>query len=201
MSAWRLDEVHAEEDGGMIADLDVNPGDPNTHRRIERLERAVAERPGVWQNRVALAQSLVQDGQFEQAARHLKAGLELVSDSQVLSALFFNLGVCEENQERWQQAAAAYEQCAFLMPRLYWAHYGLGICLHRLGNLAGAMVSLRRAAAVEPEIEDGHRALAEVYMEAGLLHEAEAECRWLLDLDPDAIWPARTLVDLRARLN
>jgi tetratricopeptide (TPR) repeat protein len=200
MSAWRLDEVHAEE-GGSIADLEVSPGDPATHRRIERWERAVAEQPRVWQNRVALAQSLVQDGQFEPAAQQLRASLELVSDRQVLSALFFNLGVCEESLDRWEQAATAYEQSAFLSPRLHWAHYGLGLCLQRLGNLPGAIVSLRQAAALEPEMEEAHQALAEVYREAGLLREAEAECRWLLQLDPDSLWPAQTLVDLRRQLN
>ncbi len=201
MSAWRLDEVHAEDDGGLVADLDVIPGDPNIHRRIQRLERVVAEKPQVWQNRIALAQSLVQDGQFEQAAQQLRTGLGLVAEPQVLAALFFNLGVCEENLERWQQAASAYEQCAFLMPRLYWAHHGLGVSLQRLGNHAGAMISLRRAVALDPEIEDGHQALAEVYMAAGLLHEAEAECRWLLELDPDALWAARALNELKNRLN
>ena len=201
MSAWRLDEVYAEDEGGLIADLEVNPGDPAIHRRIERLERVVAERPGVWQNRVALAQSLVQDGQFAQAAGQLRAGLELVADARVLSALFFNLGVCEESQERWQEAATAYEQCAFLMPQLFWAHYGLGVCLHRLGHFAGATVSLRRALALEPDNEEGHRALAQVYLDAGLLKEAEAECRWLLELDPDSFWPAATLASLRSRLN
>jgi tetratricopeptide (TPR) repeat protein len=201
MSAWRLDEVHAADEGGLIADLDVVPGDPNTRRRIERLERLVAEKPAVWQNRIALAQSFVQDGQFDRAAQQLRAGLDLVSDPRVLSALFFNLGVCEENQERWQQAAAAFEQCVFLMPQLYWGHYGLGVCLHRMGNHAAAMISLRQALALDPEIEQGHQAIAELYLEAGLLHEAEAECRWLLELDPDTIWAARTLVDLRGRLN
>ena len=201
MSAWRLDEVYTADEGGMIADLEVLPGDPATHRRIERLVRVVAERPGVWQNRVALAQALVQDGQFPKASQHLRDGLELVADTQVLSALFFNLGVCEENQEHWQQAAAAYEQCAFLMPQLYWAHHGLGIAQQRLGNHAAAIISLRQAVALDPEVEEGHRALAELYIEAGLLHEAEAECRWLLELDPDDLWPACTLADLRRQLN
>src|SRR5689334_5422153 len=175
MSAWRLDELYTADEGGLIADLEVTPGDPATHRRIERLERVVAERPGVWQNRAALAQALVQDGQFPRAAQQLRASLELVADPQVLSALFFNLGVCEENQERWDQAAAAYEQCAFLMPNLYWAHHGMGVALHRLGNHAAATVALRQALALDPEMEEGHRAIAELYIDAGLLHEAEAE--------------------------
>jgi tetratricopeptide (TPR) repeat protein len=201
MSAWRLDEVQAEGDGGLIADLDVVPGDPHTRRRIARLEQAVAERPEIWQNRVALAQSLVQDGQFDRAAQQLRCGLDLVAEPQLLSALFFNLGVCEENLERWEQAASAYEQCVFLMPRLFWAHHGLGVSLHRLGNTAGAIISLRRALALDPEVEEGHRSLAEVYRDAGLLREAEGECRWLIELDPDNVWAARTLAELKAQLN
>lgn len=201
MSAWHLDGVISDEEGGVIADLDVIPGDPDTHRRIERLEREVRERPGVWQNRVALAQSFAQDGRFAESARQLRTALSLASDAHVLAALFFNLGVCEESQEHWEEAAAAYEQCVFLRPRLYWAQYGLGFCLHRLGHTTAAMVSLQRAVALEPEIEEGHQSLAEVYLAAGLLHEAETECRRLLELDPGAVWPACALADLRRRLN
>jgi tetratricopeptide (TPR) repeat protein len=201
MSAWRLDEVQAAVESGLIADLDVQPGDPNTRRQIERLERAVEEQPREWQNRVALARTFVQDGQFERAAQQLRVGLELASDPRVLSAIFFNLGVCEENQERWQQAAAAFEQCVFLMPQLFWAHYGLGVSLHRMGNHAAAMLSLRHALALDPDVEDAHQSLAELYLDAGLLHEAEAECLWLLDLDPDHLWAAQTLTTLRSKLN
>jgi tetratricopeptide (TPR) repeat protein len=201
MSVWRLDEVHSADEGGLIADLEVQPGDPATRRRIERLERIVEERPHVWQNRVELARSFVADGQFEPAIAQLRMGLELVADTRVVAALFFNLGVCEENLERWTEAAAAYEQCVMLCPHLYWAHYGLGTTLHKVGNHAAAITSLRQAQALDPEIEEGHLALAEVYMDAGLLHEAEAECRWLLDLDPDTLWAAQTLADIRRRLN
>jgi tetratricopeptide (TPR) repeat protein len=165
------------------------------------LERAVEEQPQEWENRVALARTFVQDGQFERAAQQLRVGLDLASDPRVLSAIFFNLGVCEENQERWQQAAAAYEQCVFLMPHLFWGHFGLGVSLHRMGNHAAAMLSLRHALALDPDVEDAHQALAELYLDAGLLREAEAECLWLLDLDPDHLWAAQTLVTLRRRLN
>ena len=102
MAAWRLDEVYTEDEGGMIADLEVVPGDPAIHRRIERLERVVSERPGVWQNRVALAQALVQNAQFPEASQQLRASLELVADAQVLSALFFNLGGWAASIPGWQ---------------------------------------------------------------------------------------------------
>jgi tetratricopeptide (TPR) repeat protein len=202
MSFWRQEETYEEVECGYgVDDLEVDPGNPDTHRRIERLEQAVAEQPGGWRNRVALARSFVQDGRFAEAARHLRTALTLVTDPTVLSALFFNLAICEENRERWDEAAAAYEQCVFLMPQLDWAHYGLGVCMRRLGNQAGAMMSLRRAVALNPDLEEGHQALAETYLEAGLLQETAAECRWLLEADPDALWPAQTLESLRRRLN
>ena len=201
MSAWRLDEVYVADEGGLIADLEVNPGDPDTQRRIRRLEQAVTEQPHLWQNRVALARLLVQDGQFEPAAEQLRAGLDVASDSRILAALFFNLAVCEEAQEHWEQAAAAYEQSVFLMPALCWGYHGLGVCLHQVGNLAAAIVALRKALALEPELEEAHQALAEVYRDAGMLREAEAECLWLLELDPDTVWAAQTLAELRRQLN
>src|SRR5436305_14695304 len=104
MSAWRLDELYTADEGGLIADLEVAPGDPATHRRIERLERVVSEKPGVWQNRVALAKALVQDGQFQRASQQLRVGLELVADSYVLSELLFKLDFSEVIWELWDQA-------------------------------------------------------------------------------------------------
>ena len=100
-------------------------------------------------------QSYFDEGRFTDALNEFREAYRISR----VPGFQYNLGVCEEGLERWQEAAAAFEQCAFLMPRLYWAHYGLGVCLHRLGQLAAATVSLRRSLALEPETEEGHRAL------------------------------------------
>ena len=45
MSVWRLDEVHSADEGGLIADLDVTPGDPAT-RRLGDPGGPATRRPG-----------------------------------------------------------------------------------------------------------------------------------------------------------
>src|SRR5213594_27466 len=103
MSDWRLDE-HGGADAELIGEIDVIPGNPDTLVRIERLEREVQYHPYDWQTRVALAQALAQNGQFDQSVSQLRSSLDLVSDRQSLASIFFNLGVCFESQEAWTQA-------------------------------------------------------------------------------------------------
>jgi Flp pilus assembly protein TadD len=200
MSDWRLDEYRGAE-AEVIGEIDVIPGNPDVLSRIERLEREVEYHPYDWQTRVALAQALAQNGQFDQSVRQLRTSLDLVSDRRSLASIFFNLGVCFESQEAWTQAIAAYEQCAFLLPHLFWVHHNLGICHHRSGNLAGAVDELRLATALNNEVPELYRTLAEVCMEAGLHGEAQHACRRCMELEPHSVWPHQALERLRRSLN
>jgi tetratricopeptide (TPR) repeat protein len=200
MSEWRTDECGGEA-SDLIGEIDVIPGNPDTLRRIERLQFAVDRTPHDWQSRVALAQALAQNGEFERSVLHLRTSVELVSERQALASIFFNMGICLENQEQWGQAVAAYEQCAFLIPNLFWVHHNLGVCLHRSGNLPYAIDELRLAVALDSEVPDVHQSLAEAYRDAGMLRDAERSCRRLLELNPDSLWATRALHDIHRRLN
>jgi tetratricopeptide (TPR) repeat protein len=200
MSEWRTDE-YSGEGNEFIGELDVAPGNPAILRRIERLQFAVDRAPHDWQSRVALAQSLAQNGEFERSAAQLRASVQLVSERRALASIFFNLGICLENMERWGEAATAYEQCAFLFPNLFWTHYNLGVCLQRAGNLPYAIDELRLAAALDGGAPDVHQGLAHAYLEAGMLRDAEAACRRLLDLAPDSVWATMTLHEIHRRTN
>jgi Flp pilus assembly protein TadD len=192
MSDGRLDE-HRGAEAEVIGEIDVIPGDPDILSRIERLEREVEHHPHDWQTRVALAQALAQNGQFDQSVRQLQTSLDLVSDRRSVASIFFNLGVCFESQEAWSQAIAAYEQCAFLMPQLLWVHHNLGVCFHRSGDLPRAVDELRLATALDGEVPEVYRSLAEVCLDTGLHGEARQACRSALELEPFAAWPHKIL--------
>lgn len=200
MSDWRLDENRGAE-AEVIGEIDVVPGNPDVLSRIERLKREVEYHPYDWETRVALAQALAQNGQFDQSVCQLRSSVDLVSDRRSLASIFFNLGVCFESQEAWSQAIAAYEQCAFLLPHLFWVHHNLGVCFHRSGNLPSAVDELRLATALNSEVPELHRSLAEACLEAGLLGEAQHACRRCLELEPHSLWPLQTLENLRHAVN
>jgi tetratricopeptide (TPR) repeat protein len=200
MPDWRTSEYNGDA-SELVGEIDVMPGHPDVLRRIERLEFAVDRSPHDWQSRVALAQALAQNGEFERSVDQLRTSIELVSDRQSLASIFFNLGICLESQEEWVGAASAYEQCAFLMPHLFWAHYNLGICLRRCGRLSHAIDELRLALALNSEIPDVHQGLAETYRAAGMLREAEHACQRLLEAAPRSLWALRTLDEIRREIN
>ncbi len=200
MPDWRLNEFHGAE-AEMIGEIDVIPGHPETLGRIERFKQEVQFRPHDWEARVALAQALAQNGQFDQSVNQLRFSLELVSDHQSLASIFFNLGVCFENLEAWTHAIAAYEQCAFLLPHLFWVHHNLGICCHRSGNLPSAVDELRLATALNGEEPELYQSLAEACLDAGLAGEAQQACRRSIELAPHSIWAHQALDRIRRQIN
>ena len=70
MSAWRLDELHSADEGGLVADLDVIPGDPDTRRRIETQADAERSNGRRLTNLVASGEDLV-----KQAMRNPEFGV------------------------------------------------------------------------------------------------------------------------------
>lgn len=200
MPEWRTYE-YGGDTSELVGEIDVIPGNPDVLRRIERLQFAVDRSPHDWQSRVALAQALAQNGEFDRSVAHLRASLDLVSDRQSLASIFFNLGVCLENQQQWAEAAVAYEQCAFLIPHLFWAHHNLGLCLYRCGEFSHAIDELRLALAIDGEAPEVHQSLARVTMAAGRLYEARRACERLQALVPDSVWAARTLHEIQRQLN
>jgi type IV pilus assembly protein PilF len=200
MPEWRTSEYGGDA-SELVGEIDVMPGHPDVLRRIERLQFAVDRSPHDWQSRVALAQALAQNGEFDRSVGQLRTSIELVSDRQSLASIFFNLGVCMESQERWSDAAVAYEQCAFLMPHLFWAHFNLGVCLRRCGRLSHALDELRLAQGLNSDLPDVYQGLAEAYRDAGMLFEAERACLRLLEKEPESLWALRTLHNIRRQIN
>jgi tetratricopeptide (TPR) repeat protein len=174
-----------------IEDLDVLPGQGEILRRIRLLEERVAAKPAEWRLRLQVAQAHASVGDFEASAAHLRACRELVTDPPVLSAVFFNLGVCLESLERWREAADAYEQCLFLLPNLFWGRVHLGRCRMRLGEWRPAVDELRLAVALDDREPEVFRSLRDALQQAGMAHEAgEAHSRLLeLGRELDAACP------------
>jgi tetratricopeptide (TPR) repeat protein len=66
------------------------------------------------------------------------------------------------NQGRHALAADRFQQMIDRDPLAHYAHFGLGLARHRLGDDRQARIHLRMAVFLKPEVDDYQRALARV---------------------------------------
>lgn len=64
------------------------------------------------------------------------------------------------NSQRYQAARAEFEETLAISPVNDYAHFGLGLCLMRLGEREAARGHLKLAVAMNPESDHYRRALA-----------------------------------------
>jgi tetratricopeptide (TPR) repeat protein len=140
---------------------------------LERTERRAAAAPDEWPHQMELARLLVQTGETRRAITVLRRLLEAVHQTPVLAAVFFNLGSCYEAEQRWREAAGAFQQCVDLMPGMFWARYQLALACSRTGRMEEAAYHLRRAIALRPDFADAYHALALVCATMGNVRAAE----------------------------
>ncbi len=98
--------------------------------------------------------------------------------------VFKALGVMLQPLGRPQEALAAKQRAAELLPRDPEAHCNLGMALQDQGRLAEAEAALLRALALQPDYREAHNNLALTYQKQGRLDEALDQFRRALALDP-----------------
>lgn len=94
-------------------------------------------------------------------------------------------GVIRYAQWRLEEAATAFETAIALQPERTLAIVDLGIVYNHLGRFEDGLQTLRSALAVDPKLSDARRALADVLRFLGRIDESIAECRVLLENEPD----------------
>ena len=119
-----------------------------------------------------LASMLIEDGGYEEAVLHYRKAIEGKPSAEAHSGLGFAL-----NQlERLDEAAVEHEAAVALDPSLAVVHRNRALTQARLGAYEEAILSYRRAVAIEPRVST-HYSLAGVLRAAGRSDEAEAEYR------------------------
>lgn len=158
---------------------------PGTHRPLAQL-KIVAEH-----SRSILADfgdfRLSPAGQicfsFDSAPAPESAVIDLQQETRSVED-WFELGQSHEEQERYDEATAAYQKCFALSPRCPEACFNLGNVLRETGDHDGAEKSYRMAIAQEPSFAPAWYNLADVQEQRGKLLEAISSLQAALTIAP-----------------
>ena len=178
-----LEEVRRRS--GDSADLRVNRG-----ALLERLGRqaqadeeyteALRLAPGHKLASFNLATSALKRGQVDRAAELFRELLERHD----FAPAHHNLGRCLEQQERLDDAVAAYRHATATDPGLSAARNSLALALERRGETGGAIAEYRLLLAYEPDYALAHFNLADLLLSLGRAAEAASHYRRGLELTP-----------------
>jgi tetratricopeptide (TPR) repeat protein len=149
---------------------------------VERINHAIALRPGVPAYHVNLAEGYLALGQTERAVGCCRMALRLQPDgadaAHVLGRAYLALGRKEEATEQFRHAVRCRPDFAL-------AHNSLANTLRELGELTEALEHFRRACEVEPQRGELHSNLGQILLERGEPEEALRHCREAVRLLPD----------------
>ena len=150
--------------------IEVRPGDARAHAALGHacresgdtesarvhFERALQLNP-TYTSRYDLASVLLDARQWEEAAQHFVAALELKPD---MAEAAFGLGTARHQQRRLAEAISAYRRALQLGLQYGAAHYNLARALFDTGTLEPAIEEYRRAIELDPEDADALADLA-----------------------------------------
>jgi Flp pilus assembly protein TadD len=153
---------------------------------IDAYRKSVAAKPEVFESNLNLGILLAGQGNKVEAARYLKAAIQLkptANPEQGLARAWQSLGRVEEDSDP-QQALAAYAEAAKLNPKAAQPHLSAGILLEKRNELDAAAREFQLAAELDTKSPEALAGLANVSMKQKKYAEAEAALRKLLAADP-----------------
>jgi tetratricopeptide (TPR) repeat protein len=180
---------------------------------VRRFRQALAAAPDASSLHYLLGQALRRAGDLEAAQRELaRAGDAEVQISDPLlsqvagraeSAQFYLVQAAEAAaDERFEQAAGAFQRVLEIDPESFAAHRGLGYVLERLGDETGSERHMRRAletAGTPAEEAEAAAILGNLAVARGADDEARELYRRSLELDPQQTAARLKLADTLAR--
>jgi len=98
--------------------------------------------------------------------------------------LYNVLGVAQEGQGKYAEAAQTYRQALQIDPNVAEIHFNLGVALANLGRLDDAMACYRKAIALNPRLAVAHFNLGFALQQLGQFADAAASYRKAVTLEP-----------------
>ena len=143
--------------------------DGHAERCQELAEEALRESLAIedsFQAHISLAEFLIDpDEEFDEAEDHLMQAKALTTDPADLSHIEMHLGEIAMGREQYEEALEHYQYVVDHDPDLVDSWLDIAEAYKKLGNLAEADASYRRAIELEPENEDLYYDLSKLYAE------------------------------------
>ena len=125
--------------------------------------------------------NLLNHGQMPQAEAGAKSLLGKYPNAFILYNV---LGVAQENQQKFEEAAVTYRKALSLEPNIAEIHVNLGAVLGRLGQSDAAIDHYRKATQLNPRLPVAPFNLGIILQEQGRLEEAVAAYRKAIAIEP-----------------
>jgi len=161
----------------------------NYKSAAEEFAQAVRLNPTWVQAHYALALSLTETNQLNEAIAEFKQVLKLAGKGDLKIVANYNMGNAYADLGQYQEAIAAYQQAIRLdqehaRPQgLSKPHNNLGLAYAASGQLPQALREFSQAVRLRPEYAEAHFNLGVAYLQSGKKHEAEEQQQLLLKLN------------------
>lgn len=149
---------------------------------VERMNRAIALRPGVAVYHLNLAEAYRTLGQLERAVGCCRMALRLQPH---FPEAVHNLGWIYKAMGRSEDALSQFRQAVRLQPDFALAHNSLANSLREVGDIPQALEHFRRASELAPERAEFRSNLGQLLLECNNPEEALEHCRAAVRLLPD----------------
>ncbi len=175
--------------------LEFNPDSASTYRFIgvsyakmgdeekkrEFYQKALERSPGDPKMIFALARDFIEDEEYEMAEGLLNKALDKDEDGQ----LHYLLGVMRSRQERFEEAAEAFNFALSKDPENIDTHFNIGLAYIKLKKFSDASVHFRKVVDVNPEDKEAWFYLGYVLAQDKKYQDAVDAFTKVLELDPD----------------
>jgi tetratricopeptide (TPR) repeat protein len=154
-------------------------------KAIAYLEKSLALAPSDYRVHFNLARLLLQRGELSKAAAHFEQAIRLDSNETVAALAHVNLAEILAAGGKTEMARKHYAAALRIDPGNVQARCGMGLFLHRLGELAESQEILQKTVELNPDDPVAHLSLGTVQLDRGNVGEASQHFAVATRLAPD----------------
>lgn len=142
----------------------------------------LSKNPGTWLAHNNLAAVLIEQGQYEEAGRHLEAARQLRPND---ANTYSNLGALATALNDFEKASQYYRQALILAPGLSDIHNDFGVSLFKSGKTDPAIKCYENAIRLNPKDHNALCNLGNAYLRKGAVENAIRQYEKAIELSPE----------------
>jgi ribosomal protein S12 methylthiotransferase accessory factor len=167
---------------------------------VEMLEKMDKRIPGRYYNKFFLGMTSLTLEAPEKALAYFEEAMVLGPKAEDIPSIYFYMGQCLKEVERYKEAIAALEKAASSDPERPEVYNLLGFCFFKLGEHKKAIDCFKNVLQLNPGSGIDYANIASNYREMGDVKQAIRYYRFALELDPTIDFARENLKRLEERL-